>query len=110
MCVGASNPGRETGGRVCSRQRYQMQLTAKVRACSVYIASARGTKAPCRTAPIEPLVSPAIPPRRAGGRKPMAETTTGRTYANLLCAVAREMIASRRYLACASVAEEEDRR
>ena len=40
----------------------------------------------------------------------MAETTTSRTYANLLCAVAREMMASRRYLACASVAEEEDRR
>ncbi len=38
----------------------------------------------------------------------MAEFTTSRTYANLLCAIAHEMIASRRYLAFARVAEEED--
>lgn len=40
----------------------------------------------------------------------MAETTTSRTYANLLCALAHEMIASRRYSIFARVAEEEDRR
>ena len=39
----------------------------------------------------------------------MAEFTTSRTYANLLCAIAHEMIASRRYLVFARVAEEEDR-
>lgn len=40
----------------------------------------------------------------------MAEINTSRTYANLLCAVAREMIASRRYLVSARMAEEDDQR
>ena len=40
----------------------------------------------------------------------MAEITASRTYSNLLCAVAHEVIASRRYLVFACVAEEEDQR
>src|SRR5689334_13155349 len=110
MCVGASNPR--------ARNRRSRMLEAAPsdaidrKGVSVLSLSLKRTwdQGTLPNGPDRAAGLTRNPPRRAGGRKPMAETTTSRTYANLLCAVAREMIASRRYLACASVAEEEDRR